>query len=600
MPTKTVQNCKLSVLITFCNQKACIERALNSILEQKTNYPYEILIGLDGIDDGIFDLLKEYSNRCENINVFIPEEGKENLTAIEKAALNRVRLIKEAKGEYFCVLDGDDFYTNNNRFQKLINILEENKEYIGCGSDYSIFDEKTQKITKRNCINCKEQTFTIKDYLKKKIHISSNLFIFRNIFFSKFPQDFNQSFFNDSMLTHYMLKYGSLHIIPETMMAYTQSKNSIFSSAAYENRLLMRLIYAEAIIKAFPQYRKLLAQKYGKLIIKCAFKQFKDEKYYNFAKKENCYFAKNFLSFDTQSSAEKTNVTADAIKFALTGEYPDDKETVGVLYFDGCTNFGDILNLYILNRLFGINMYKTKAKRASLVATGSLLDSFLLSKYNPLELFNTKAPAQIWGAGFIAEKGTRKNRYFKLNRNLIAHAVRGHYSKAYIEELTGKKISPVLGDPGLLASELIDVSKIAKTHKVGVILHYVDENEEAVNNIKLNGYKLINVRNNPIIVLKEIAQCEFILSSAMHGLIAGDSLGIPNKWIQLSDKIFGNNFKFHDYYSVFGIKDAKPIDLRKETVEDSDIEKFKDEYFSKMFPQSVEKIKKDLAACFPF
>lgn len=43
---------KLSVLVTFCNQRQYIKRALDSILAQKTNFDFEVLIGLDGVYDG--------------------------------------------------------------------------------------------------------------------------------------------------------------------------------------------------------------------------------------------------------------------------------------------------------------------------------------------------------------------------------------------------------------------------------------------------------------------------------------------------------------------------------------------------------------------
>lgn len=55
----------------------------------------------------------------------------------------------------------------------------------------------------------------------------------------------------------------------------------------------------------------------------------------------------------------------------------------------------------------------------------------------------------------------------------------------------------------------------------------------------------------PISVLHDIARCEYILSSSLHGLVVADALGIPNAWILLSDKVHGNGFKFRDYHSAF-------------------------------------------------
>ena len=49
--------------------------------------------------------------------------------------------------------------------------------------------------------------------------------------------------------------------------------------------------------------------------------------------------------------------------------------------------------------------------------------------------------------------------------------------------------------------------------------------------------------------IQNICLCEIIASSSMHGLIFSDSLGISNTWLKFTDRIHGEHFKFHDYYS---------------------------------------------------
>ena len=57
-----------------------------------------------------------------------------------------------------------------------------------------------------------------------------------------------------------------------------------------------------------------------------------------------------------------------------------------------------------------------------------------------------------------------------------------------------------------------------------------------------------------------LASCECIISSSLHGLIIADSYCVPNKRVILTNRVSGDGFKFHDYYSSFGLTD-KPIDL---------------------------------------
>ena len=51
----------------------------------------------------------------------------------------------------------------------------------------------------------------------------------------------------------------------------------------------------------------------------------------------------------------------------------------------------------------------------------------------------------------------------------------------------------------------------------------------------------------------------------MHGLVLADSLGIPNAWLKLTtdpDPGIGlSEFKFRDYYSLFGLEDKGYVTL---------------------------------------
>ena len=121
---------KLSVLVTFYNQKDYVDRALRSILLQNTDFEYEILVGDDGSTDGTLDKIKEWQAKYPNkISVYIMDrqEGKKYNSSF-RASRNRINLLKYVKGKYFTYLDGDDYFCNNNKFQKQIAFLENDNE----------------------------------------------------------------------------------------------------------------------------------------------------------------------------------------------------------------------------------------------------------------------------------------------------------------------------------------------------------------------------------------------------------------------------------------------------------------------------------------
>jgi glycosyltransferase involved in cell wall biosynthesis len=54
---------KLTVIVLAYNAEKYIAEALDSILMQKVNFSYEILIGNDGSSDGTVEILKEYEKK---------------------------------------------------------------------------------------------------------------------------------------------------------------------------------------------------------------------------------------------------------------------------------------------------------------------------------------------------------------------------------------------------------------------------------------------------------------------------------------------------------------------------------------------------------
>jgi pyruvyltransferase len=211
-------------------------------------------------------------------------------------------------------------------------------------------------------------------------------------------------------------------------------------------------------------------------------------------------------------------------------------------------NFGDYLSPLLVEVLSGRKVEYSPVHQADLMAIGSILGREAKAKrwgILPHKL-------HVWGAGTGSEHARYSGRHYY-------HAVRGALTCEQINNLSG---SPVQGDPGLLAPWVIgDGEKfVAKKIRVGIIPHYADHSEPALAELLagIPGSRKINVFSPVKQVLEEIASCDFVLSSSMHGLIVADSFGVPNQWLQLSHGRI-SEYKFADYYSAFGIAGVEPL-----------------------------------------
>lgn len=222
-------------------------------------------------------------------------------------------------------------------------------------------------------------------------------------------------------------------------------------------------------------------------------------------------------------------------------------------------NFGNALNPILIEHVLGKKVVWADEYTCETSGIGSGLRLFFRDEFKiDWQKKEKSNPCQIWSAGFLT---TPKNGIIPIREFRFA-SVRGELSKAFLEKLYQKSLDITTGDAGLLASELINTNIPQKRYKVGIIPHDRERLEKHFHDLHNNTHNsvLIDVQDDPINVIKTMSTCDCIVSSSLHGLVVSDSLGIPNRWIKLTDKLLGDSFKFHDYYSSFGIG-MQPLDV---------------------------------------
>ena len=194
-------------------------------------------------------------------------------------------------------------------------------------------------------------------------------------------------------------------------------------------------------------------------------------------------------------------------------------------------NFGDLFTPELL-KYYGATAVESRPEKAAIVGVGSLYG-----------MIPSKFKGTFLGTGLIDDQKMQFE-------NATFAAVRGELTRNNL----GLTRNTPLGDFGLLANKLISKKVIKKKYTVGFIPHYVDQKHPWLNSMKkylgVSECTIIDVRTSAESVTKQVAECELIISSSLHGIVVADSLNIPNVWIELSNKVIGEGFKFRDYNSA--------------------------------------------------
>jgi len=221
----------LSVVLLTYNHEKTIAKAIDSILEQKTSFDFDIHILDDHSTDGTTKICEQYkANFPEKIKVFTNEK---NLGVAKNVKQGLLRI----SSTYYAFLEGDDYWCNPNKLQKQADLLEKNPDCTLCSHD-SFFKnlltgEETRFSTRNNLVV--KKIYTIDDPIQ--MHISSRLY--RNcIDLKNVPEHMFQIWDTNSMYIY--LAAGNLVYIDEAMSLYNWTGDGIWSGLnAFERRVMM-------------------------------------------------------------------------------------------------------------------------------------------------------------------------------------------------------------------------------------------------------------------------------------------------------------------------------------------------------------------------
>jgi len=130
-----------AAMVTY-NHAPYIAQAIEGVLQQKTDFPFELVIGEDCSTDGTKEIVFEYQKKYPNIIRVITSEQN---VGMHKNA-DRVR--KAYRGKYIAFCEGDDYWTDPLKLQKQVDFLEANPDYGMVHSDYDKLIDKTGRIIK--------------------------------------------------------------------------------------------------------------------------------------------------------------------------------------------------------------------------------------------------------------------------------------------------------------------------------------------------------------------------------------------------------------------------------------------------------------------
>ena len=249
---------KISFLVTYYQQKQYISQSMEALLALKKPEDWEILIGDDGSSDGSIELAQSYVNRDpEHIRLFVMDrDPRQKTLAIERASANRLNLVRHATGDCYCLMDGDDFYSETDFVPQAIDILEAHPEVAVVGFDTWRYHEGGPERPRKKGSG-RPDFLRREKYLRwqythagacviRNIHTPDNLAMLERL-----------NYFDDNEITLNALSFGEMVRIYRPVYAYRQQTSGIYVAMPPEERAALNLAALGAGLRVMdPKWEK--------------------------------------------------------------------------------------------------------------------------------------------------------------------------------------------------------------------------------------------------------------------------------------------------------------------------------------------------------
>jgi len=255
----------VSVCITTYQHAPFIRQCLDGVLMQETAFPFEILLGEHDSADGTRKICIEYAERHpERIRLFLHERSTAVIIAgVSTGRNNFLNNLRNARGKYIALCEGDDCWTEKSKLQKQVDVLENSSDLVGSFHDAWIVVEATGKRRRMLGPEQAGSTLDISALITGRLMPTASL-AFRNcLWWDQLPSWFNRTILGDHALTLALAEKGLWRCVDGCMSVFRIHPGGISSRKSRVTRLKRRIHFYQLLIESgdFDDFRGLLLRK---------------------------------------------------------------------------------------------------------------------------------------------------------------------------------------------------------------------------------------------------------------------------------------------------------------------------------------------------
>jgi glycosyltransferase involved in cell wall biosynthesis len=220
---------RVSVLVTTYNQAPWVAQALESVIDQATSFDFEIIVGDDESSDGTRSIAERFAATHRSRVRILPPAPRAGMHA------NFARCLRDARGEYAAVLNGDDYWLSPHKMQMQAEALDSHPDWSMCFHPVRTIGEDGRTLLERAGPE-NRPAFGTRDLLRSDI-VPTCSTMFRRHLLGEPPAWAETLPMGDWTTWLLLSQQGALGYLPATLAAYRVRSGGAWSGMAEMERL---------------------------------------------------------------------------------------------------------------------------------------------------------------------------------------------------------------------------------------------------------------------------------------------------------------------------------------------------------------------------
>ena len=217
---------KVSVMLITYNHAKYIAQALESVLIQETDFDFEINVVEDCSTDGTQEIVMRYVRKYPHI--VKPYFNQRNI-GFKVTQKNFYRGFRTLTGDYFAILEGDDYWISPHKLQKQVDFLEANPDFAICAHNTLKVYEDGSSDPHRFLYWGQRGDATVEDVICLRSFFHTTGILYRNVFKGVPPRHYRSKWSCDIFIMISHAVFGKVHHIDEDMAVYRAHSAGRFS-----------------------------------------------------------------------------------------------------------------------------------------------------------------------------------------------------------------------------------------------------------------------------------------------------------------------------------------------------------------------------------